>query len=260
MMTRRDLLKAAVLGSAASLAPAALLSGRSARAADATAATPTATPGAPAAATTPTGPFVLPPLPYDYSALEPYIDEHTMHLHHDKHHATYVKNLNNAVTDLPGLALSSPEDLFKRLDKMPDAVRNIVRNNLGGHYNHSLFWQMMKKGGGGEPTGDLAKAVDKAFGSHTAFQDSFTKSALKVFGSGWAWLTIDAAGALLIENTPNQDSPIALGRTPLLGLDVWEHAYYLKYENRRAEYIAAWFNVVNWDYVSGRFNDANLKK
>ncbi len=220
------------------------------------------------------GPFTLPPLPYDYDALEPHIDAQTMQIHHDKHHAAYVANLNKAVAEFPDLGKKPVEDLLKDLNSVPEKIRTAVRNNGGGHYNHSLFWQMMKKDGGGEPAGDLAKAIDTAFGSFSAFKDNFSKAALGQFGSGWAWLVLDD-GVLAIEPTPNQDSPISQRPTmrhigaqlesigapprsqiPLLGLDVWEHAYYLKYQNKRADYITAWWNVVNWDFVADRYTKA----
>ena len=194
------------------------------------------------------GVFKLPPLAYDYDALEPFIDTETMKLHHDKHHATYVSKLNQAVGQAPGLEKKSIEDLLATLDSLPEAVRKDVRNNGGGHANHSLFWQTLKKNEGGKPAGELAKAIDTAFGSHPKFQEQFGAAAGKVFGSGWAWLAV-RDGKLVIESTPNQDSPFSTGATPLLGLDVWEHAYYLKYQNRRPEYVAAFWNVVNWDFV-----------
>ena len=197
----------------------------------------------------PGGPFKLPPLPYAYNALEPYIDARTMEIHHDRHHAGYVENLNMAIVDLPGFTNKSVEDLLKDLNAIPEHSRNAIRNNGGGHYNHSLFWQMMKQDGGGEPKAELAKAIDASFGSFSAFKDNFTKAALGRFGSGWAWLVVEGR-ALKIEPTANQDTPLSEGKTPLLGLDVWEHAYYLKYQNKRADYIAAWWNVVNWDFAS----------
>ena len=211
-------------------------------------------PAAPAAAA-PTGPFTLPPLPYAYDALEPQIDAQTMQIHHDKHHAAYVANLNKAVADFPDLGKKPVEDLLKDLNAVPEKIRTAVRNNGGGHYNHSLFWQMMNKGSGGEPAGDLAKAIDASFGSLSAFKDAFSKATLGQFGSGWAWLVWDGS-AVKIEPTPNQDTPLSSGKTPLLGLDVWEHAYYLKYQNKRADYIAAWWNVVNWDFVADRYAKA----
>jgi Fe-Mn family superoxide dismutase len=239
MMTRRQALKKTALATVACAAASTLN----------TIAQPSPAPAAPTA--TPSGPFTVPPLPYAYDALEPYIDAQTMHLHHDKHHATYVANLNKAVAGSE-VASWPVEKLLQELAMVPEGVRTTIRNNGGGHYNHSLFWQMMKKGGGGEPAAELAKAIDSAFGSFGAFKDGFTKAALGQFGSGWAWLTADN-GKLKIEATANQDSPISQGRTPLLGIDVWEHAYYLKYQNKRADYITAWFNVINWDFVSGQF-------
>ena len=202
--------------------------------------------------TTDNGPFTLPPLPYAYDALEPHIDAQTMQIHHDKHHAAYVANLNKAASSIPQTIAPPIETLLSNLSAVPESVRTAVRNNGGGHFNHSLFWQMMKKGGGGEPTGDLAKAIDTAFGSFTTFKDNLAKAALGQFGSGWAWLVLDGS-ALKIEATPNQDTPLSSGKTPLLGVDVWEHAYYLKYQNKRADYIAAWWNVVNWDFVADRY-------
>jgi len=210
--------------------------------------------------------FTLPPLTYAFDALEPHIDAQTMEIHHDRHHKAYVDNLNKAISDSPGLAQKSIEDVIKDLDSVPEKIRTAVRNNGGGHYNHSLFWQMMKKGGGGEPKGELAKAIEKSFGSFTAFKESFAKAGLGQFGSGWAWLVATAPGTVLIESSPNQDSPamkptmdkdfaafaqaqspgkLVSTKVPLLGIDVWEHAYYLKYQNKRADYIAAWWNVVN---------------
>jgi len=204
------------------------------------------------AASVPTGPFTLPPLPYAFDALEPHIDAQTMQIHHDKHHAAYVANLNKAVAEFPDFGKKPVEDLLKDLSVVPEKIRTAVRNNGGGHCNHSMFWQLMKRNGGGEPTGELSKTIDKKFGNFDAFKKEFTKAALGQFGSGWAWLVSDG-GDLKIESTPNQDSPISEGKQPLLGLDVWEHAYYLKYQNRRPDYIAAWLNVINWDYVSQKF-------
>lgn len=199
----------------------------------------------------PSGPFTLPPLPYPYDAMEPHIDAQTMQIHHDKHHAAYVANLNKAVADFPELGKKSVEDLIGDLEFIPEKIRMAVRNQGGGHFNHSLFWQMLKKGGGSAPSAGLAKAIDKNFGSFGAFKDRFTEAGTKVFGSGWAWLVVDG-GNLKIETSPNQDSPLSHGRQPLLGLDVWEHAYYLKYQNRRPEYIGAFWNVINWDFVAER--------
>ena len=205
-------------------------------------------------AAAPAGPFSLPALPYAADALEPHIDARTMEIHHDKHHAAYVTNLNKALAPHADLGKKTVEELISHVGALPQEIQTAVRNNGGGHFNHSLFWQMMKKGGG-QPSGDLAKAIESGFGSFTGFQAKMTEAATKVFGSGWAWLLVQD-GKLTIESSPNQDSPIMKGVAPgaiLLGLDVWEHAYYLKYQNRRPEYIAAWFNVINWDFVAERF-------
>jgi len=199
--------------------------------------------------------FKLPALGYDYDALEPYIDAETMKIHHDKHHAAYVAKLNTAVVAAPGLEKKSIEEILRSLDSAPEAVRKDLRNQGGGHYNHTLFWQSLKKDGG-KPSADLAKAIDGAFGSFEKWQEQFGEAATKVFGSGWAWLVVRDK-KLVIESSPNQDSPLSTGGTPLLGLDVWEHAYYLKYQNRRPEYIKAFQSVVNWDFVSARFADAS---
>ena len=200
--------------------------------------------------------YELPPLPYDYNALEPYIDEQTMRIHHDKHHGTYVTNVNNALANQPDLAALPVEQLIQNLGRVPEDIRTTVRNNGGGHANHSFFWQIMAPNAGGQPSGALAEAINQTFGSFDAFKDQFSKAAAGRFGSGWAWLTMDGSGALRIESTPNQDSPLMEGRTPILGLDVWEHAYYLKYQNRRADYIAAWWNVVNWPQVGRNYEAA----
>ena len=204
----------------------------------------------PAAA--PTGPFTLLALPYAYDALEPSFDAETMHLHHDKHHQAYVNNLNIAVAAHPELASKTVEELVANLNAVPEAARTAVRNNGGGHANHSFWWPTLGKGGSA-PTGELAKAIDAKFGSVSAFQDKLSAAAMSVFGSGWAWLVKAPDGTVAIETTPNQDSVLALGHKPVLGIDVWEHAYYLKYQNRRAEYVKAFFQVLNWDYVSGQF-------
>ncbi|MBN2505828.1 MAG: superoxide dismutase [Verrucomicrobia bacterium] len=218
-----------------------------------------AAPRLPCAGAQPAGsagaPFVLPPLPYAFDALEPHVDARTMEIHHGRHHAAYVANLNKALASQPALAGKSIEDLLRHLATVPQEIRTAVRNNGGGHLNHMLFWQMMKRGGGGRPRGELAAAMDRAFGAFEAFQAAFTRAALGQFGSGWAWLTF-ARGKLAIEATPNQDSPLSEGRVPLLGVDVWEHAYYLKYQNRRADYVAAWFHVVDWDFVAERHRAA----
>jgi len=198
--------------------------------------------------------FKLPALGYDYDALEPYIDAETMKIHHDKHHAAYVAKLNTAVAAAPGLEKKSIEEILRALDSAPEAVRKDLRNQGGGHYNHTLFWQSLKKDGG-KRSADLTKAIDASFGSFEKWQEQFSEAATKVFGSGWAWLVLRDK-KLVIESSPNQDSPLSTGGTPLLGLDVWEHAYYLKYQNRRPEYIKAFQSVVNWDFVSARFADA----
>jgi superoxide dismutase, Fe-Mn family len=204
----------------------------------------------------PTGPFQLPKLPYALDALEPHIDAKTMEIHHGKHHAAYVANLNKAVAGHPDLASKSVGELLLGLSKLPESIRTAVRNNGGGHLNHFTFWTIMKKGGGGTPKGELAKAIDTKFSSFDGFKEQFTKAATTVFGSGWAWLTIGNDGSLSVESLPNQDSPLAQGRTAILGLDVWEHAYYLKYQNRRPEYIAAFWNVIDWDAVTERYQKA----
>ena len=196
--------------------------------------------------------FTLPPLPYAFDALEPYIDAKTMEIHHDKHHAAYVTNLNKALEGNAELQKLSVEDLLAQINKVPENIRTAVRNNGGGHMNHSMFWKIMKKGGGGEPSGDLAGAIKSSFGSFADFKTKFTQAATTRFGSGWAWLLVKD-GKLVVESTANQDNPIMEGGKGVLGLDVWEHAYYLKYQNKRADYVKAFFNVVNWDYVSGQF-------
>lgn len=201
--------------------------------------------------------FETPPLPYDYAALEPIIDEATMKLHHDKHHVAYVTNLNGAVEKHPELGKKTPEELLSDLGSVPDDVRTTVRNNAGGHVNHTMFWQIMKPSGGGDPTGELAAQINKDFGSFAEFKKKFEDAAAKQFGSGWGFL-VYKSGKLEIVTKPNQDSPISDGLYPILGNDVWEHAYYLKYNNRRAEYLAAWWNVVNWGEVNKRF--ANARK
>src|SRR5579871_3156531 len=197
--------------------------------------------------------FELPPLPYDYTALEPYIDEQTMHLHHDKHHQTYVTNLNNALQGQSQFENLAVEDLVRRINEVPENVRTAVRNNGGGHVNHSMFWHIMKPNGGGEPSGALAQAISEAFGSFDQFKAAFNDAGTKRFGSGWAWLILDSSGKLQVTSTANQDSPLMEGHFPVMGNDVWEHAYYLKYQNRRADYLAAWWNVVNWDEIAKRY-------
>jgi Fe-Mn family superoxide dismutase len=234
MMTRRDALKKTAL-SAAVVSVAALPQSLKAQAT-----------GVPA------GPFKLPALPYAFDALEPHIDAKTMEIHHDRHHQAYVTNLNKAVMGNASLSEKSVEELVRHLDDVPETVRTAVRNNGGGHYNHSLFWRLMKKGGGGQPKGALAKAVDAKFGGFDKFKTDFSDAAMKVFGSGWAWLILDEK-ELKVVSSPNQDVPLSHSKRPLLGLDVWEHAYYLKYQNKRADYVAAFFNVINWDFVAERF-------
>jgi Fe-Mn family superoxide dismutase len=238
-MTRREAIKrTALLGAAAAtISPLANLRAQS-------------------DAANPTGPYKLPPLPYAFDALEPHIDARTMEIHHDKHHAAYVNNVNKALANAPHLAKKPIEDLIRNLNAVPENIRTAVRNNGGGHLNHSLFWQMMKKNGGGEPKGELAKAIEKSFGGFDQFREKFSDAAGKQFGSGWAWLALGKNKQLSVEGTPNQDSPLTSGKTPLLGVDVWEHAYYLKYQNKRADYVKAFFNVINWDFVADRFDKA----
>ncbi|MFO7323144.1 MAG: superoxide dismutase [Chloroflexota bacterium] len=197
--------------------------------------------------------FELPNLPYATNALEPHIDAQTMEIHHGKHHATYVNNLNKALEGHSDLQNKSIEELLGSLDSLPESIRTAVRNNGGGHANHSLFWQIMGPNAGGQPTGELADAINRTFGSFDEFKSQFAAAAAGRFGSGWAWLIVNPDGSLSITSTPNQDSPLMEGKTPILGLDVWEHAYYLKYQNRRPDYIAAWWNVVNWDEVAKRY-------
>lgn len=200
--------------------------------------------------------YELPTLPYPTDALEPHIDQRTMEIHHGKHHAAYVANLNNAVAGKPELESKSVEDLIADLDAVPEEIRTAVRNNGGGHANHSLFWTVIGPNAGGQPDGDLAAAIDAAFGSFDAFQEAFAKAATTRFGSGWAWLSV-RNGKLEVTSTPNQDSPLMDGATPILGLDVWEHAYYLHYQNRRPDYIKAFWNVVDWNAVAQRFAAAS---
>ena len=197
--------------------------------------------------------FQLPPLPYAFDALEPHIDAKTMEIHHDKHHGAYVTNLNAALEKYPNLQNKTIEALLREINSVPDEIRTAVRNNGGGHMNHSMFWQIMAPKAGGEPSGALADVINKSFGSFAAFKEQFAKAAMGRFGSGWAWL-INNGGKLSIESTANQDQPIMDGKIAILGVDVWEHAYYLKYQNRRADYLAAWWNVVNWLEVAKRFS------
>jgi len=201
--------------------------------------------------------FELAPLPYDYGALEPYIDTQTMQIHHDKHHAAYVTNLNKALESAPELAGKSINEIVANLSAVPEKIRQAVINNGGGHYNHTLFWEIMGPKGGGEPKGDLAKAIDAAFSNYEGLREKMNNAGMTRFGSGWAWLVADKAGQLQVLSTANQDSPLSNGQQPLIGIDVWEHAYYLKYQNRRADYLGAWWNVVNWDAVAARY--AGLK-
>ena len=200
--------------------------------------------------------YQLPPLPYDYTALEPHIDEQTMHLHHDKHHQAYVDNLNKAVQGQAQFENLSVEDLLRRINEVPAEIRTVVQNNGGGHANHSMYWQIMTPNGGGAPTGELADAINAAFGSFDNFKTAFNDAGVKRFGSGWAWLVLGQDGKLAVTSTANQDSPLMSGQFPVMGNDVWEHAYYLKYQNRRADYLNAWWNVVNWDEIARRYSQA----
>lgn len=234
MMTRRKALQIAGLGAAALAATPGLMHAQTAPA--------------------PTGPFKLPVLPYALDALEPHVDARTMEIHHGKHHAAYVANLNKAVADFPALQQKTVEELVRNLAAVPEPIRQAVRNNGGGHLNHALFWQMMRPGGS-EPHGALADALAKSFGSLAGFKEALAKAGLGQFGSGWAWLILDGK-ELKIEASPNQDSPWMQGKPLLLGVDVWEHAYYLKYQNRRADYLTAWMNVVNWEFVNDRYQKA----
>jgi Fe-Mn family superoxide dismutase len=199
----------------------------------------------------------LPPLPYDYDALEPHIDAQTMQIHHDKHHAAYVNNLNAALANYPDLQHKSAEELVKDLNSVPEAIRTAVRNNAGGHVNHTMFWKIMGPNGGGAPTGAIASAINEAFGDFETFKTQFNEAGTKRFGSGWAWLVRGSDGKLAGVSTANQDNPMSDGQYPIMGNDVWEHAYYLKYQNRRPDYLAAWWNVVNWDEVNRRFAQGN---
>ncbi len=201
--------------------------------------------------------YELPPLPYPFDALEPHIDAKTMEIHHDKHHQTYVTNANNALKDYPQLAAKPVEELIADLSAVPEAIRTAVRNNAGGHANHSFFWLILGPNAGGSPKGKLADAINSAFGGFDQFKEKFQAAGAGRFGSGWAWLVINKAGSLEISSTPNQDSPIMEGIKPVFGVDVWEHAYYLKYQNRRPDYLKAVWNVVNWDAVGKRFEAAS---
>jgi Fe-Mn family superoxide dismutase len=199
--------------------------------------------------------YELPKLPYAYNALEPFIDEQTMTIHHTKHHQAYIDNANKALEGKSDLAKLSAEDLLKNFGKVHEELKTVLRNNAGGHANHSLFWKVMKPKGGGEPKGDVAKAVIKAFGTYATFKEKFVNAAKTRFGSGWAWLVVNK-GELEVYSTANQDSPLMEGKTPILGLDVWEHAYYLKYQNKRPDYIEAFFSLINWDEVERRYKEA----
>ncbi|MCY7392625.1 MAG: superoxide dismutase [Leptolyngbyaceae cyanobacterium CAN_BIN12] len=205
---------------------------------------------------TPNQPFTLPPLPYAFNALEPHIDARTMEIHHDKHHATYVKNLNAAIEKHPELKSMSAIALLQNLNKIPEDIRTTVRNNAGGHVNHSMFWEIMSPNTGGAPTGAIASVIQQSFGSFDTFKQQFNEAGMKRFGSGWAWLVRTKDGKLQIISTANQDSPLLEGSYPIMGNDLWEHAYYLLYQNRRADYLTAWWNVINWDEVNKRYSKA----
>jgi Fe-Mn family superoxide dismutase len=249
MISRRTALKTLALSGAATWASAVASAQTPAPAA------PAAPAAAPPPAAEPEGVFKLPPLGYDYDALEPYIDAETMKIHHDKHHAAYVSKLNQAIAKAPALGKRTIEDLLANLDTVPEEIRADVRNQGGGHANHSLFWQILKKTENGKPVGALAKSIETGFGSYDDFWKLLSAAAMGVFGSGWAWV-VWREKKLVIERTANQDSPLTTGGIPLLGLDVWEHAYYLKNQNRRADYIEAWWNVVNWDFVAASYKKA----
>ncbi len=199
----------------------------------------------------------VPALPYAYNALEPFIDEQTMHLHHDKHHAAYVTKLNGAIEKHPELSGKSAEELIRNINSLPEDVRGVVRNNGGGHVNHTMFWQIMGPSKGGAPTGAIGDAINKTFGSFDAFKEKFEAAGVNQFGSGWAWLVRTKAGAFEVKSTPNQDNPMMNGEFPVFGNDVWEHAYYLKYQNRRPDYLKAWWNVINWDEINKRLAQAD---
>ncbi|MFI5370287.1 MAG: superoxide dismutase [Candidatus Eisenbacteria bacterium] len=246
MTTRREVLRSLALTSGALFVSNAI----AVRPVSAQGAAPAAAPPAPS------GPFTLPPLPYAYDALEPHLDATTMQIHHDKHHQAYVTNLNKAVAGHPEIAARKVEDLLRGLDGIPAEIRTAIRNQGGGHANHTLLWTSLKKDAVAAPTGELAATIDKTFGSFAAFQDKFNTAAMSVFGSGWAWLTWERGKGLAVETTANQDSPLSAGRVPLLGIDVWEHAYYLKFQNRRVEYVAEFAKVVDWDAISARARDA----
>ncbi|MGO8946429.1 MAG: superoxide dismutase [Ktedonobacterales bacterium] len=200
--------------------------------------------------------FELPPLPYDYAALEPHIDALTMQIHHDKHHAAYVANLNTALAGQTQFESMAVEDILRQINNVPESIRTAVRNNAGGHSNHTMFWEIMTPGGSSQPTGELATAIDQTFGSFDQFKAALGDAGVKRFGSGWAWLILGTDGKLQVVSSANQDSPVMDGNYPVMGNDVWEHAYYLKYQNRRADYLNAWWNVVNWDIVGSRYQRA----
>ncbi|MCE9545920.1 MAG: superoxide dismutase [Planctomycetia bacterium] len=202
--------------------------------------------------------YTLPELPYAYDALEPHIDARTMEIHYTKHHQAYITNVNKAIAGTD-LEKKTVEELVSGVDSVPENIRMVVRNNGGGHANHSLFWTIMKKGGGGKPSGELAKAIDADLKGFDAMKESLTAACTGRFGSGWGWISVDKTGKLVVENTPNQDSPLMHGNTPILGIDVWEHAYYLNYQNRRPDYVAAFFNVINWDEVAKRYDAARKR-
>jgi superoxide dismutase, Fe-Mn family len=203
--------------------------------------------------------FEVPPLPYDYAALEPHIDTQTMQIHHDKHHAAYVTNLNNALQGQPQWESMSVVDILRQINSVPENIRTAVRNNAGGHANHTMFWEIMTPGGSGQPTGELAAAITETFGSFDQFKAAFNDAGVKRFGSGWAWLILGPDGKLQVISTANQDSPYMDGLYPVMGNDVWEHAYYLKYQNRRPDYLSAWWNVVNWDIVGSRYQQGKSR-
>lgn len=234
MLTRRDVLKIGGVAVAAAALPLQTAKAETVAARD-------------------VAPFTVPPLEYPVDALEPFIDAKTMEIHHDKHHAAYVTALNKAVESAPELKGVSLERMLSKLDTVPEAVRTAVRNHGGGHANHSLFWQILKKNENGKPVGKLAEAIDAAFGSYDKFKTTLTQKAMGQFGSGWAWLSLSADKKLTVHSAANQDSPLMSGLTPLVGVDVWEHAYYLKYQNKRADYVAAFFNVINWEFVNDRY-------
>ncbi|MCO5060892.1 MAG: superoxide dismutase [Kiritimatiellae bacterium] len=251
MLSRRDALRAITLTSLAAVTTRWLPS-------TARAQTPDGSQLVPPPPTGPSvnAPFSLPPLPFAFDALEPHIDARTMEIHHDKHHAAYVNNLNKAVENHPDLARRTLQDLISNLDEIPEAIRTAIRNNGGGHFNHTLFWNSLQPQNNGQPEGDFDKAIRADLGGIKDFMNALSQAAMAAFGSGWAWLSLNADGKLIVESLPNQDSPLMHGRKPIFGIDVWEHAYYLHYQNRRADYIAAIWNIVDWPAVSLRYSDA----